>query len=1076
MLSSKTIDKVKELPILEVIQKYVELKKSGATWKGKSPFTDEKSGSFMVSEPKNFWKCFSTGIGGSNAVSFIMKKEKIEWLEAIKKLAHEYSIPLEYDDSERAAKYQEQQAIISQLSDINSAAMDFWASHLKEVTEEFIRSVESTNEKFYLGYAPNEWNALHSHLMKLGYSNKQMLDAGLISEGQKGVFDTFRGRVMFPIYDKIGKIIGFSGRLAIKVDDPKKTPKVINSKETQAFSKSTALLGLFQAKTDIARLSKAILVEGNYDVTSMHQSGFLNTVASLGTAFTDEHCKLLKKSGAKSICFFIDNDKAGKAKIEHNALLALENGLHATIFIPEIENHDPDNWCNEIEFNQDVAQELFKKGEIDAVQYLAQQYFDKKESIVEITEAQNQLSKLLACVENASLRNNYVREFAKKYKIDKVVIEKQVSIELLEKNNHVTEENQKVKIPAHLDEDEKTDFKEFGFYPEKSKDKLGYYFMGQYGAERVSNWTMKPLFHVLDQRDSKRYIELTTVRGKLVVEVSNSKMNSPQAFEDTISNTGPNYFNGSKKQYQRLKAKYLLEFPMCNEIKTLGWYYDGFFAFANGIVEAGNFKKADDYGLVSFGTNKYFLPAFSSIYKSAKADDDLYESDRRFVYRSANVGFESWAKKFNSVYKDNHNGMFVISFLAASLFSDFIYKENGFFPLVIAYGQPRTGKSTCGRSVSRIFKGESTPFNLHSGTVTGFQRVLSRVRNIIEHLDEYRNDMDEKRFQSLKGIWDRTGSIKGQMSQDNRTIETKINSCAYISGQHIPTRDGNALFSRGITLEFNKLQDKFTTSEVKEYNELTKMEEKGLSDVIVEVIRFRQLVEEMYAKRQFEIGSKLRDEFADESVDGRVTSNFLVLLTIVDILKDSVRFPFTYENLYKVSKQYIISQSKMIQESDELAEFFAQIEFLSLQHAIVNGQDYKLESGKYDLKVGRGSETEIKKLDKVDVLYIKMAKVFPLYKETIRRQGNQGLDQQTIISYMKTHKAYIGNVKSVRFDEGSTSAFAFDYALLGISLAGLGNEDANKPTSQQVNHHTPAIQNAQQSDIDFEKEEEDMPF
>ena len=466
------------------------------------------------------------------------------------------------------------------------------------------------------------------------------------------------------------------------------------------------------------------------------------------------------------------------------------------------------------------------------------------------------------------------------------------------------------------------------------------------------------------------------------------------------------------------------------------------------------------------------------IIEENKADDDVYETDRKFIYKAGNVGFEKWARQFYKVYQDRDNSMFSIAFLCASLFSDYIFSNNEYFPLLMMTGQPRTGKSTCGRSLTKVFKTDATPFNLHSGTVTGFQRVLSRMRNVIVHLDEYRNDMDEKRFQALKGIWDRTGSVKGEMSQDNRTKETKIYSSAVITGQHKATRDGNSLYTRVIELEFFKKQDEFTNEEIKDYELLKEMEHAGLSDVIVDIIKHRPAIEKYFTDKQFEIGSKLRDELAQHEIDGRVTGNFLVLLSVVDILKDVLKFPFSFDFLYQRSIDLIIEQSKMISESDELAEFFNQLVFLSLTHAINENEDYKLLKDMFEIKVGRGKDEKVIQLNpSTHVLYIKMAKIYPLYKESIRKQNKDGLDQQTILSYMKTHKAYLGQVKTIRFKDESTSAYAFDWLKLGnLPLKGLmideSESQANMPTSQQNMHISPAIQKQM-----FPSENnDDMPF
>ena len=1070
MLSSTTINQVKEIPVADVIQKYIELKKQGANLVCKSPFTEEKSASFTVSPAKNIFKCFSSGKGG-NAISFVMEFRKLSYFETIIEIADKFNIVVEHDNSEKANKEFLRREKVQKINNINQEANDFFVSNYQNVEPKFIRATAEISNQFSLGFAPNEWQALHNHLLKKGFSKKEMEEAGLIKKGEKTHYDFFRGRVMFPITDYNGNIIGFSGRLAVDVKEGEKAPsKVTNSLETEAYSKSNSLLGIFIAKNNILKFDSAIVVEGNYDVTSLHQVGLTNTIGCLGTAFTEEQCKLIKRF-TSNIVFAIDNDKAGLDKIEKNTKLALSLGMNVELFIPSIEGQDPDDFVkvaiSEGLQNKEII-EKFTSLKIDAIDYLADKLFSDTSTTVKEAQAEQDLVKLLCCISNGLLRNKYVKKYVSKYKVDKATVEKSISLSFVDSKAE-QEENSKFKMPSFLNEDEMVDFKEFGFYPDRSKDKIGYYFQENSRPERVSNWLMRPLFQVLNETDSKRFIELETAKGKIVIEIPNKAINNPQGFEDVISNKGGYFFHGSKKQYQRLKSKFLLQFPLCVEIRTLGWHYNGFFSFSNGIVVDGQFKDIDKLGLVHFGSDTYFLPAFSSIYKDAQAEDDFYENDRKFIYKSIGTGFAKWAKKFYNVYRDNDNGMVALMFAVSTLFSDYIYAQNNDFPLAFGVGQPRTGKTTCARSVSRLFKSDSLPFNLNQGTVIGFQRRLARVRNVVEHLDEYQNDIDEKRFQSLKGIFDRTGHEKGIMSRDNRTESVKINATGFITGQQFPNRDGNSLTTRILLMDFTKKHEDFSNEEIKEFNDLTKLEDDGLSDVIVEIIKYRSLIEDKFISTQYQLGSKLKDELKDFNADGRVMKNYGVLLTCMKILENSLSFPFTYDYMYEKCKELILSQSQRIQESDQLAEFFKQIEYLSSMHMIRVNKDYKLVKGVYEIKVGRKEKATVVQFAKPkNIIYLKFAKIFPLYKETIRKQGSNGLDEQTILSYMKTHKAFLGAVASVNFDGQKTSGYAFDQDILQISLEDLEKESEHEEKEQAGFKTYPMLEP--------ETVQEDLPF
>lgn len=1064
MLSSKTIEAVKDLAIQDVLEKYLpDLKKKGAGYNAKSPFTDEKTGSFQVSPAKNCWKCFSTGKGGAGSISFVMEKEQISFVEAIKSIAEKFNVLIEYDESDRGKKYQEKQERVNSLANINAAALEFFQKNYGKVDDKFKRASSEMVEKFNLGFAPNDWGLLRDYLLNQGFSNTQMENAGLIKKGEKGYYDFFRGRVIFPIQDIQGKIIGFSGRLA--VDGSEKDVKCINSKDTDAYDKSSSLLGLFQAKNELIKTGAAIKVEGNYDVTSMHQTGFLNTVGTLGTAFTEEHAKLVKKF-CKTLILAVDNDKAGLKSIEKDTKIALTAGLNVELFIPPTEGHDPDDWCKNLGYDEAQAKSEFKASCIDAIDYLDDFYFKDADTTVKENAAEQQLVDLLTCISDATLRNKYVAKFVKTRKLNKAHIEKSISISLTEKKGDDPEVNGGTKLPGYLTAEDLEDWNEFGFFEDRKTATVGYYFPSQGSKpERVSNFIMKPLFLVFGMQESKRLVEIQNHKERKIIELSDSALVSKMEFDKITTRYGNYWFHGMPKHFQRVKVKLLERFPFCVEIRTLGWNPKGFFAFSNGIVMNNAFKEVDTFGIVDFESEKYFLPAFSSIYKDMPSEDDFYKNDRKFIYKTNKknpINFQSWAAQFYNVYKDNYNGAFAILYSVATLFSDYIFSINNDFPMLFMFGLPRTGKTTCAWSLSRVFKPDASPFDLNAGTIVAFQRILSGSRNTVVHLDEYQNDLDEKKFQNLKGIYNRNAAEKGKLSRDNRTESTEINNTAVISGQYLPTRDGNSLFTRSILLNFSKLAQDFTADENKLYNDLSQMEKQGLSFLIVEVLRFRSLIEEEFNEAQIRIVSQLKDELQDEIQDGRVLKNFAVLIACMKVLDEKLKFPFSFDFFYKKSKEMIIAQSQQIQESDQLAEFFKMIEFLSFQHQIHIDEDYKVEIV-YDLKIGRKDKAQSLSWKRPKkLLFINFTKVIPLYKENVRKQGESPLREQDLISYLKSHKAFVGAVAVCNFKGKKTSAYALDFDMLGISLKGFDDNEI-KESSEIPN---PVIEGAQ----------EDLPF
>ena len=353
MLSNQTIEEVKNrIDIVEVVGDYVTLKKSGSSYKGLSPFTDEKTPSFFVSPPKEIFKCFSTGKGG-DAISFVMEIEGIGYLEAIKQLAGKYGVEIieEERTDEQAEAYNERESLYILLK----FAADFFKEQLWESEEgqsigySYFKErgfTDDTIRKFDLGYAPNAWHALEEAAKKAGYSDEQLLSAGLTVAKEEKRYDRFRERVVFTIHNVGGKPIAFGARTLKSGAEAKKSPKYINSPETPVYHKSDVLYGIAQGKQSIRREDRVYLVEGYTDVISLHQAGVENVVASSGTSLTKEQIQLIKRF-TSNVTVLYDGDAAGiKASLRGiDMLLEADINVRSVVF-PDGE--DPDSYSRKI--------------------------------------------------------------------------------------------------------------------------------------------------------------------------------------------------------------------------------------------------------------------------------------------------------------------------------------------------------------------------------------------------------------------------------------------------------------------------------------------------------------------------------------------------------------------------------------------------------------------------------------------------------------------------------------------------------------------------------------------------------
>lgn len=354
MISKSTIDQVYETSRLEeVIGDFVQLKKSGANFKGLSPFTDERSPSFMVSPVKQIWKDFSSGKGG-NVVAFLMEHEHFTYPEAIKYLARKYNIEIEETEQtneqkqeadERESMYlvsEYAQSYFSEILHKNELGKAIGLSYFKErgFTDETIA-------KFGLGYCLDQWDAFTKTALEKKYQLTYLNKTGLtiVKEGpnnpsESRKFDRFKGRVMFPIQSMSGRVLGFGGRI---LTNDKKAAKYLNSPESDIYHKSKVLYGIFHAKQSIAKEDNCFLVEGYTDVIQFAQRGIENVVASSGTALTSEQIRLISRL-TKNITVLFDGDAAGLRASLRGIDLILEQGMNVRVCaFPEGE--DPDSFA-----------------------------------------------------------------------------------------------------------------------------------------------------------------------------------------------------------------------------------------------------------------------------------------------------------------------------------------------------------------------------------------------------------------------------------------------------------------------------------------------------------------------------------------------------------------------------------------------------------------------------------------------------------------------------------------------------------------------------------------------------------
>jgi DNA primase len=446
LISPFSIQKIQDrLDIIEVVNQFVRLKKRGVNFLGNCPFHNEKSPSFTVSQTKGIYKCFGCGKAG-NTITFLQEHEKLTYPEALRWLAKFYNIELEetQDSPERLEQQKEEES----LRIINTFAQGYFTDTLhnaeegKDIGLSYLRErgfIADTVEKFQLGYCLNDRRAFLTAALSKEYNKDLLIKCGLVASRNGSEYDTYSGRVIFPIHNTSGKVIGFGARILVKND---KAPKYINTPENAIYSKSKTLYGLYFARTSATKLDECYLVEGYTDVISLAQAGVENVVSSSGTALTDDQLKLVKRF-TKNLTIIYDGDAAGIKAALRGLDKAIEQGLNVhLVLLPDGE--DPDSYVRQK--GADQFRQYVTENKKDIILFrLELSLKDAGKSTVKKTELINEIADTLSKIDKAeefTKQQDYIQRCAELLQIDEAGLINLVNKKIREKYN------QKNQIPA----------------------------------------------------------------------------------------------------------------------------------------------------------------------------------------------------------------------------------------------------------------------------------------------------------------------------------------------------------------------------------------------------------------------------------------------------------------------------------------------------------------------------------------------------------------------------------------------------------------------------------------------------
>src|SRR3954454_21659225 len=424
MITPQTIQQItSRIDIIDVVGEFVKLKKRGTNYLGVCPFHNEKTPSFTVSPAKEIYKCFGCGKSG-NTITFLMEHEKYSYVEALRWLAHRYNVTIE--ETEVSDAQRQQQLATDSLYIINSFAQKFFTQQLFDTDEgqafalTYLLEQRGFNreiiEKFQLGYNPSAKDSFAKAALQNQFNAELLLKTGLVTNRNEALQDNYRNRIVFPIHNNPGKIIGFGARVIGKA--PEKAPKYINTPENELYVKSRILYGSYFARQAIDKLDECLLVEGYTDVISLYQAGVENVVASGGTSLTTDQLRLIKKY-TNNLTIVYDGDTAGVKAALRGLDMALEESLNVKlVLIPG--NEDPDSYVRKVGTN--AFKDFVASNKKDFVLFQSEVLLKeagtdvnkKNEAVNHIAETISKINK----AEDFTKQQEYIRQCSSLLKID----------------------------------------------------------------------------------------------------------------------------------------------------------------------------------------------------------------------------------------------------------------------------------------------------------------------------------------------------------------------------------------------------------------------------------------------------------------------------------------------------------------------------------------------------------------------------------------------------------------------------------------------------------------------------------
>ncbi len=1001
MIKKEDVEKILNISIVDVVSEYIELKKSGVNYKGICPFHDDKTPSFVVSPAKNICHCFVCGKGG-NVINFVKEYEKCSFNEACKIIADKHNIHIEEEKEKEKTKeelelYAKKESSFVIMERLQKHFVDCLYAKNPDAKAALGYAISRWGEETVkvngMGYAPKDWQDIVNFAKEECLSIPLMKELNLIRTSEKGNdYGFYNDRLMIPIKDKWGRIRSYTART---MDEHKeKGSKYINGAETFFYHKGNLLFGLDTAQYEGAKQELFYVVEGAPDVIKMQMIGVTNSIASLGTAFTKEQFQLLKRFHA-ILCFIPDQDAPGIEAVIKNGKIAMENGFRVQVKeIPPTadgKKQDADSYFQSKAMVEEIKNE-------DFIIWLARHKYKEDQTDTAKSDSIKEICDTLILERDEFTRDGLIDALASTY-----------GHKLLWKN--AVNDSKRRAYEAKAQRSSKKsgiDLQKYGFYENDNS----YWSSEGNGEKQWSNFKMRPLFHIIGVDDSKRLYEITNVDGVTrTLELNAEELVSLPKFMIKVESAGNFLWLANIEELKKLK-KYLFDITgTAIRVRQYGWQKKGFWAFGNGCILDNDWYPADHMGIVHLHEadskyDNYYLQGASDLY----AEDTSYFSfERQFIMPDghSSISFRKLSLMMTDVF--GNNAKIAICYVLASIFRDVITSYTTNFPLLNLFGPKGSGKTELGKTLMRFFTTEDDrPINLRNTTAPGLSQALAMSSNGMVHLDEYKNSLDMRIVEIIKGAYDGVGRARMDMDRGKQVEKTPVDCGVIVSGQEMPTLD-IAMFSRMIylthdtTVHDREAKDKF--------NRLADIRKVGLQHLTKQILSHRALFESSFYEVYNEVTNDVYDEIDGAQIEDRLWRNWVMLLSAYKVLYKQLDLPFDYEEMKELCIEGIKRQNAEVISNNELGNLWNAMMYLYEEGMIFTDGDFKIKYVK-NLKTDR-MDREYK--TETPVLMLRLSHFIGQYMKMAKQTGETVMSKDSIRYYLTTSGSYLGMRASERW-------------------------------------------------------------